>query len=95
MVDAEKPFRYYGDFKNAQFNLIEPKSCPISGSTNIKIYGQGFKSRNVPARLSSPLRDRNQKEEEEKGTYIEFCPPSGWPKDKNKCQNSFRWTYIP
>jgi len=68
LVDAEKPFRYYGDFKNAQFNLIEPKSCPISGSTNIKIYGQGFKSRNVPARLSSPLRDRNQKEEEEKGT---------------------------
>jgi hypothetical protein len=102
-VDAEKPFRYYGDFKNAQFNLIEPKSGPTSGGTNIKIYGQGFTAifhenellfqfepvdsvveidengnkvykevrnkmepRNVPAKLSSPSRDRNQKEEEEK-----------------------------
>ena len=127
-VDAEKPFRYYGDFKNAQFNLIEPKSGPTSGGTNIKIYGQGFTAifdenellcqfepvdtvveidekgnkvykevpnkmepRNVPARLSSPSRDRNQKEEEEKdkkdnneineeGTYIECNAPSGWPK---------------
>ena len=46
--------------------------------------------RNVPARLSSPSRDRNQYEEEEneeanneiseEGTYIECNAPSGWPK---------------
>ena len=127
-VDAEKPFRYYGDFKNAKFDLIEPHSGPTSGGTHIKIYGRGFTAifdenellcqfepvdtieeidsdgkvvvkevrnkmepRNVPARLSSPSRDRNQKEIEdrdkndnneinEEGSYIECNAPSGWPK---------------
>ena len=127
-VEAEKPFRYYGDFKNAQFNSIKPNSGPTTGGTHVKIYGKGFTAifdenellcqfepvdtieeidsegnkvyreernkmepRNVPARLSSPSRDRNQKEEEEKdrndnneineeGTYIECNAPSGWPK---------------
>ena len=60
MGRRRKTVRYYGDFKKDQFNLIEPKAGPTSGSTNIKIYGQGFKSRNVPARLSLPSRDRNQ-----------------------------------
>ena len=125
-VDAEKPFRYYGDFKNAVFDLIEPDSGPASGGTHVKIYGKGFTAifdenellcqfepvdtiegydstgakiytevrnkmepRNVPARLSSPSRDKNQKVEEsddednvisEEGTYIECNAPSGWPK---------------
>ena len=127
-VEAEKPFRYYGDFKNAEFDLIEPDSGPTTGGTNVKIYGKGFtavfdesellcqfepvetieeidekgnkvlkevKSQlepmNVPARLSSPSRERkqpNEKEEEEdenyeideEGTYIECQTPSGWAK---------------
>ena len=124
-VEAEKPFRYYGDFKNAEFDLIEPDSGPSTGGTNVKIYGKGFTAIfdenellcqfepvdtileededgnmvekevkslmepiNVPARLSSPLRERNQhsKNEEdnyeidEEGTYIECQTPGGWPK---------------
>ena len=127
-VEAEKPFRYYGDFKNAHFDKIHPNSGPTTGGTHIKIYGKGFTAlfddsellcqfepvdtifeydeegkiigekevrnkmepRNVPARLSSPSRDKNQKEEEEKdkidneineeGTYIECNAPTGWPK---------------
>ena len=127
-VDAEKPFRYYGDFKNAKFNLIEPNSGPTTGGTHVKVYGTGFTAifdenellcqfepvdtveeideegnkvykevrnkmepRNVPARLSSPSRDRNQKEAEERdkadnneideeGSYIECNAPGGWPR---------------
>ena len=124
-VEAEKYFRYYGDFKNAVFDSIEPNSGPTSGGTNVKIYGKGFTSifdesdlmcqfepvetveeigpdgnkiikeipskmepRNVPARLSSLSRERNQKIEKdnvehkikEEGTYIECQAPSGWPK---------------
>ena len=127
-VDAEKPFRYYGDFKNAKFNLIEPNSGPTTGGTHVKVYGTGFTAifdenellcqfepvdtveeidedgnkiykevrnkmepRNAPARLSSPSRDRNQKEAEERdkadnneideeGSYIECNAPSGWPR---------------
>ena len=126
-VDAEKPFRYYGDFKDAVFDQIVPNCGPTSGGTHVKIYGKGFTAifdenellcqfepvdtieeydsdgkkiaievrnkmepRNVPARLSSPSRDRNQYEEEEneestneiseEGTYIECNAPSGWPK---------------
>ena len=128
-VDADKPFRYYGDFKNAQFDKIQPESGPTSGGTHIKVFGKGFTAifdenellcqfepidtveeydssgkkiytevrnkmepRNVPARLSSPSRDRNQMSEEEEenddennviseeGTYIECQAPGGWPK---------------
>ena len=127
-VDAEKPFRYYGDFKNAKFDKIEPNCGPTTGGTHIKVFGKGFTAifdenellcqfepidtvveidekgnkiykevrnkmepRNVPARLSSPSRDRNEKETEEKdkednneineeGSYIECNAPSGWPK---------------
>ena len=129
-IKAEKPFRYYGDFKNAEFDLIEPDSGPTTGGTHVKIYGKGFtaifdenellcqfepvdtiieidkdgkevvkevKSKmepiNVPARLSSPSRERKQPNEDEneeeepenneideEGTYIECQTPSGWPK---------------
>ena len=128
-VEAEKPFRYYGDFKNAQFDLIEPDSGPTTGGTHVKIYGKGFtaifdenellcqfepvetiievdekgnkyekevKAKmepiNVPARLSSPSRERKKPGEEEnenevenqeineEGTYIECQAPGGWPK---------------
>ena len=129
-IEAEKPFRYYGDFKNAEFDLIEPDSGPTTGGTHVKIYGKGFtaifdenellcqfepvdtiieidkdgkevvkevKSKmepiNVPARLSSPSRERKQPNEDEneeeepenneideEGTYIECQTPSGWPK---------------
>ena len=121
-VEAKKPFRYYGDFKDAMFDLIEPDSGPTTGGTNVKIYGKGFTAifdenelmcqfepvdtveeidedgkkvevevkskmepRNVPARLSSPSRERNEKKDEgneinEEGTYIECQTPSGWPK---------------
>ena len=41
-VEADKPFRYYGDFKNAEFDLIEPDSGPTTGGTHVKIYGKGF-----------------------------------------------------
>ena len=41
-LEAEKPFRYYGDFKNAEFDLIEPDSGPTTGGTHVKIYGKGF-----------------------------------------------------
>ena len=121
-VEAEKPFRYYGDFKNAQFDKIEPNSGPSTGGTNIKVYGKGFtaifdenellcqfepvetieevdkngtkvlkevRSKmepiNVPARLSSPSRERNEEQKQtnkiyEEGTYIECQTPGGWPK---------------
>ena len=121
-VEAEKPFRYFGDFKNAKFDVIKPNSGPTTGGTNVKIYGKGFTAifdenellcqfepvetveeidedgnkvmvekrtkmepRNVPARLSSPSRERNEKINEtneinEEGAYIECQTPSGWPK---------------
>ena len=122
-VEAEKPFRYYGDFKNAKFDRIEPDSGPTTGGTNIKVYGTGFTSIfdesellcqfepvntveeidengnkvtkeikslmepiNVPARLSSPSRERNEykgdedNKVDEEGTYIECQTPGGWPK---------------
>ena len=34
----EKKFRYYGDFKEAEFNLNEPDSGPSTVGTNVKIY---------------------------------------------------------
>ena len=43
-VEAKKRFKYYGDFKNAKFDRIEPMTGPTSGGTNIKIYGSGFSS---------------------------------------------------
>ena len=123
-VEAKKPFRYFGDFKNAQFDRIEPNSGPTTGGTNVKVYGKGFTAIfdetellcqfepvetveevdqngkkvlkeiksfmepiNVPARLSSPSRERNEYNEEdgnnqidEEGTYIECQTPGGWPK---------------
>ena len=126
-VEAEKPFRYYGDFKNAEFDLIEPNSGPTTGGTHVKVFGKGFtaifdenellcqfepvetveevdedgnkvtkevRTRmepiNVPARLSSPSRERRkpgeeedeedlQQEIDEEGTYIECQTPGGWP----------------
>ena len=128
-VEAEKPFRYYGDFKDAEFDVIEPDSGPTTGGTHVKIYGKGFTAIfdenellcqfepvetvvevdedgneitkevrtkmepiNVPARLSSPSRERRKpgeeedeedlenKEIDEEGTYIECQTPGGWPK---------------
>ena len=128
-VEAQKPFRYYGDFDNAEFDKIQPNSGPSTGGTNIKIYGKGFAAIfdenellcqfepvetiieidedgnkvekeiispmepiNVPARLSSPSRERKKPDEEEEegeeenheideeGTYIECQTPGGWPK---------------
>ena len=116
-VEAKKPFRYFDDFKNAQFDRIEPNSGSTTGGTNVKVYGKGFTAIfdetellcqfepvetlegvdqngkkvlkeiklfmepiNVPARLSSPSRERNEYNEEdgnnqidEEGTYI-TCP---------------------
>ena len=38
----EKKFRYYEDFKDAEFNLNEPDSEPSTFGSNVKIYGKCF-----------------------------------------------------
>ena len=38
----EKKFRYYEDFKDAEFNLNELDSEPSTFGSNVKIYGKCF-----------------------------------------------------
>ena len=38
----EKKFRYYGDFKDAEFDLYESDSGPSTVGTNAKIYVKCF-----------------------------------------------------
>jgi hypothetical protein len=44
VVNAEKPFAYYNDFRYAKFSKVVPTSGPDTGGTSLKIYGSNFTS---------------------------------------------------
>ena len=44
VYNAETPFVFYNDFKNAKFKKVVPTSGPDTGGTTVKIYGSNFTS---------------------------------------------------